>query len=1015
MRNDLHKYYSVDEKSHLEKCIEIAELSNDDSINISQRANTFTRNIKQHHDTIQYFMKQYSLSSNEGILLMCLAEALLRIPDKATIDELISDKVGSANWKKHLGASDSMLVNASTWALMLTGKVLSIGYKDNPLSVITRMVRKSGEPIIRQALTKAMTILGKQFVMERTIEKAVKCSQNDKNWRYSFDMLGEAAYTLKDAESYYTRYMDAIVAIGYHSNPIIAPGISIKLSALHPRYDFTQEKRVMSELLPLVISLCKMAKERKIGLCIDAEEADRLDLSLQIIEKLCDSSDLSGWQGLGFALQAYQKRALYLIDWIVDIAKKSKHKFMIRLVKGAYWDSEIKHAQELGYSDYPVFTTKENTDLSYLACVREILKHPNEIYPCFATHNAHTLSYILECIKGYGDEFEFQRLHGMGESMYEQVNYPCRVYAPVGSHEDLLSYLIRRLLENGANSSFINQVYTDTICNIVKDPVKVVKSRNCMRNSKIPLPGDIFGRMRRNSKGIEISNPLVASELLDKMRLSQKKWIATPIIDGVVSKKNGLAKIYNPACLDEVIGEVSFTTADDALLALNIACNAHANWCNTEVKVRSSYLEKIADLYEENMERLMMILVKESGKVISDAIAEVREAIDFLRYYALQAKKELSCWQDLPGVTGETNKINLCGRGVFLCISPWNFPLAIFTGQIAAALVTGNTVLAKSSEQATVIGFEAVKLMHKAGIPTSVLHFLPGSGEVIGNSLLSDSYIAGVAFTGSTETAHIINRKLAARDSAISPLIAETGGINAMIVDASALTEQVTQHVIASAFYSAGQRCSALRVLFVQEEIADKQIEMIVGAMKELKIGDPFNLSTEIGPIIDEKSLSILQGDTDTLDKEAKLLARMEIPSESKGFFFAPCIYQIDSISQLKHESFGPILHIIRYNKSDLDCIIDDINSTNYGLTFSIQSRIDKNIDYITNKIRAGNIYVNRNQIGAVVESQPFGGFGLSGTGPKAGGPRYLYRFCVEKVITTDVTSSGGNTELLNL
>ena len=1012
---NIHKYYFIDEKSHLENCIENASITNSESLSISKRAYQLVQNMQSIQNSMQAFMKQYSLSSNEGIMLMCLAEALLRIPDKATVDELIKDKIGDSNWRQHIGASDSIFVNASTIALMLTGKVVSGGYGDSPINFLAKLVRKSGEPIIRKALMQAMRILGQQFVMERNINKAIKKAQDHKKWRYSFDMLGEVAYTAKDAERYYQRYAEAIKALGNHADPFNAPGISIKLSALHPRYEFTKVERVMLELFPRVQTLCEMAKEQNIGLCIDAEEADRLDLSLRIIEKLCNSESLLGWNGLGFALQAYQKRAFYLVDWVVQLAKKTKRRLMVRLVKGAYWDVEIKHAQEMGHVDYPVFTCKANTDVSYLACVSKMLQHPQYIYPCFATHNAHTLSYILECVKGYDGDCEFQRLHGMGESLYEKVDYPCRVYAPVGSHEDLLSYLIRRLLENGANSSFINQIHTESISEITKDPIRSVKLNGCARNAKIPLPINIFGNIRKNAKGVEMSNPIVMAELLEKMQKFNKQWVALPIIDGVSSEKNGLAEVHSPADVNSIIGKVSFVTAEDALLALGIAYNAFPEWNNTEVNLRAECLEKIADLYEQNMEKLMMILVKEAGKVLSDAIAEVREAVDFLRYYALQARKELSQWQSMPGVTGETNKISLLGRGVFLCIAPWNFPLAIFTGQIAAALVTGNTVLAKSSEQVSIIGCEAIKLMHEGGIPDAVLQFLPGEGKVIGDALLADKRIAGVSFTGSTATAHIINRQLASRECAIAPLIAETGGINAMIVDASALPEQVTKNVVESAFYSAGQRCSALRVLFLQDEIADKQIDMIVGAMHELEIGDPFKLSTDVGPIIDMQSLSILQEYADELGKEAKLLASLKVPDNLPGIFFPPCIYEINSISQLKNEAFGPILHIVRYKKTDLDKMIDEINATDYGLTFSVQSRINANIEYISNKIRAGNVYVNRNQIGAVVESQPFGGTGLSGTGPKAGGPRYLYRFCTEKVITIDTTASGGNTELLNL
>ncbi len=1013
----IHNNYYINESDHLKKCFEIANFEINRLIEISKHAHKLVKNIKSKKGTVEAFMKQYNLSNNEGIMLMCLAEALLRIPDKQTMNELIQDKIGSANWKRHIGNADSLLVNVSTWALMLTGKVVSSGHENDFIASFGKIVRKSGEPVIRQALIQAVQILGNQFVMASNIKQALLTAQKENQWRYSFDMLGEAAYTAEDAENYYAAYQDAIVKIGKQTSDITnAIGISVKLSALHPRYEFTKPERLMSELYPKIHYLCCMAMERNISLCIDAEEADRLAISLQIIEKLCHSKDLSSWQGLGFAIQAYQKRALSLIDWVQKLAKASFRKLMIRLVKGAYWDFEVKHAQEMGHTDYPVFTSKVNTDVSYLACVKRLFEYSEYIYPCFATHNAHTVSYVLECAKGSDNMFEFQRLHGMGESLYEQINQPCRVYAPVGEYKDLLSYLIRRLLENGANSSFINQIHMVPISEVIKDPLLIVKGNKYMRNEKIPLPENIFGVTRKNSHGLEIDNPIVMEKVAkDIEKASEKKWKSMPIIDGVASDKNGFIESYNPASQSQVIGSVSFSTAEDAMLSLITAHNAFLEWSKVEVEARAKFLEKAADLYEEHQTRLIAILIKESGKVISDAIAEVREAVDFLRYYALQAKKTLSKWQDLPGVTGETNKIGLIGRGAFLCIAPWNFPLAIFTGQIAAALVTGNTVIAKPSEQVSIIGCEAIKLMHEAGIPTSVLQFVPGAGAVIGNALLCDNRIAGVAFTGSNNTAQIINRKLAERDGAISPLIAETGGINAMIVDASALPEQVTQHVITSAFSSAGQRCSALRVLFLQEEIADKQIQMIIGAMEELEIGNPIKLSTDVGPIIDKEALSILQKYTDEMDEKHKLLARLKLPDELEGYFFSPCIYELDSISKLKHEAFGPILHVIRYKKSDLDSVINEINNTGYGLTFSVQSRINKNIEHITKQVRVGNIYVNRNQIGAVVGSQPFGGLGLSGTGPKAGGNRYLYRFCTEQVITVDTTASGGNADLLNL
>lgn len=1014
--HNTHNNYFVDENEQIAKCIKIAELNEIARFNVSNRAYTLIKNIKANQGIIDLFMRQYDLSNQEGVTLMCLAEALLRIPDKTTTNEFIKDKIIPSNWYKHVGKSESFVVNTSTLALMLTRAILSSGYNQDSRSGLAKIIQKSGEPLIREMLTKAMRMLGDHFIMAKDIETAITKSKKNTDLIYSFDMLGESAYTAEDANRYYNQYKLAIIGLGQNkSNSNNIPSLSVKLSALHPRYEFTKKDQMISELLPKIHTLCTMAMSSDINLCIDAEEADRLAISLEIIKRLCNSPELSGWNGLGFAVQAYQKRALSIIDWSVDLAKNTSRKLMLRLVKGAYWDFEIKYAQEMGHVNYPVFTSKAATDVSYLACAKKMLEYAQYIYPCFATHNAHTISYILEYTKNANSDLEFQRLYGMGECLHKNTNYPCRIYAPIGNHTELLPYLIRRLLENCTNGSFNNQLHVLQISDIIKDPILSVKS-STMRNKKIPLPLNIFGNSRLNSKGLELENPLIAEKFLDSMKEFDKLWTATPILDGVSSKKNGTIEIHNPASIQAVVGYVSFSTAEDALLALSLAHEGFSQWQETTTETRATHLEKIANIYEDNMLKLVSILVKETGKVISDAVSEVREAVDFLRYYASQAKKALSTWEDLPGVIGESNKIGFIGRGVFLCISPWNFPLAIFTGQIAAALVTGNTVLAKASEKASIIGFEAVKLMHEAGIPKSVLHLLLGDGAIIGNALLSDQRIAGVAFTGSIDTAHIINRNLAARDCGIAPLIAETGGVNAMIVDASALTEQVTKNVIASAFHSAGQRCSALRVLFLQEEIADKQITMIIGAMQELEIGDPSKLSTDVGPIIDNNALNALKKYIQNMDMDPRftLLERTKISSSLNGHFFAPCLYTINSISQLKKEAFGPILHVVRYKKLDLDHIINEINATGYGLTFSIQSRINSTIKHITSKIKSGNIYVNRNQIGAVVESQPFGGCGLSGTGPKAGGPRYLHRFCTEQVVTVDTTAIGGNIDLLN-
>jgi len=962
---------------------------------------------------------------------MCLAEALLRIPDADTADRLIKDKIGGANWESHFGASESLFVNASTFALMLTGKVVNLDSEKaarNFTGTLGRLIGRSGEPVIRQAVTRGMRILGRQFVMGRNIKEALSRARDDekRGYRYSYDMLGEAARTMADAERYFDSYARAIKAIGKAAagrGPIDAPGISVKLSALHPRYEYAQKGRVMAELVPRLNELAAMAREADIGFCVDSEEADRLDLSLDVIEAVSGDPALKGWNGFGLAIQAYQKRGLPLIDWLADMARRHDRRLMVRLVKGAYWDSEIKWSQELGLADYPVFTRKASTDVSYIACAKRLFANSDAFYPQFATHNAHTLATVIE-LSGGGRDYEFQRLHGMGEELYDQIvgesgmNIPCRIYAPVGGHEDLLAYLVRRLLENGANSSFVNRIVDEdtSIDDIVADPVALTATTTPRPHPGIPRPAGMFGESRRNSAGIDLNDPATLAQLAAAMTEADARDLhAGPVVGGRMDTGNS-RPATNPADRRLAIGHVTDATSFDIEAAIDLAIAAQKSWDEAGAETRAVALKKAADLYETHTAELMAIACREGGKTANDGIAEVREAVDFLRYYAARARADFADPVELPGPTGERNEISLHGRGTFVCISPWNFPLAIFTGQVAAALAAGNSVLAKPAEQTPIMAARAVQLLHEAGIPADVLHLLPGDGASVGAALVGDPRIAGVAFTGGTDTARVINRALARRDGPIIPLIAETGGQNAMIVDSSALPEQVVRDVLTSAFRSAGQRCSALRVLFLQDDIADKTIEMLTGAMRELKVGDPALLSTDIGPVIDDEALVMLRAHAERMDREAKLLSALEPgPDCAHGTFFAPRAYEIGDIAALEREVFGPVLHVVRYAANRLDAVINAINATGYGLTLGVHSRVDSTIRHIVQRAEVGNAYVNRNQIGAVVGVQPFGGEGLSGTGPKAGGPRYLHRFASERVVSTDTTAAGGNASLMSL
>ena len=1043
LRQAITAAWMRDETEHVRELLEQARLPATDQAAAQALAADLVTRVRaraQDQGAIEAFMRQYDLGSEEGVLLMCVAEALLRIPDQDTADKLIRDKLGDADWKKHMGESDSVLVNASTWGLMLTGKLVSLNdlTRHDVRGAFKRLVGRVGEPVIRLAVRQAMRIMGHQFVMGRTIAEALARSRKggNANYRYSFDMLGEGALTSKDAARYLEAYRKAIHAIGKtgpFTDVFAAPSISIKLSALHPRYEHAKRERVMAELAPGILELAQLAKSYGIGFTIDAEEADRLELSLDLIEATFSDPSLDGWEGYGLAVQAYQKRTPYVIDFLADLARRVGRRMPVRLVKGAYWDAEIKRAQVEGHPGYPVFTRKPNTDVSYLANARRMLDQGDALYPMFATHNAQTIAAIR--FIAAGRDYEHQKLHGMGDDLYAEVipadrlGVPCRVYAPVGSHEDLLPYLVRRLLENGANSSFVNRITDENVAidDLVRDPVETVAAFDSIPHPRIPLPVQLFQNQapslstdRKNSMGANLANDNDLRALAEQVNAAFVQagphgWRAAPLVPGAVLSTRALP-VTNPADRRQVVGE--WHAADAAIVekALHNATAAQSGWDRTPAAGRATILEHAASLLEARMPEFIALCVKEAGKTIPDGVAEVREAVDFLRYYAAQARAQFGAPERLPGPTGESNELQLHGRGVFVCISPWNFPLAIFLGQVAAALAAGNSVIAKPAEQTNLIGHAAVKLLHEAGVPEHVVQFVPGDGAVVGAALTRDPRVAGVAFTGSTDTARAINRAMAARDAAIGVLIAETGGQNAFIADSSALPEQLVKDAIGSAFTSAGQRCSAARVLFVQEDIADKVVSMLAGAMDELKVGDPGLLSTDVGPVIDEDALKILQAHAERMDREATLIKRAHADSSvAHGSYFAPGAWELKSLDQLHVEVFGPALHVLRWKGEDLDKVIDAINATGYGLTLGVHSRIDETIERIAARVKVGNVYVNRNQIGAVVGVQPFGGQGLSGTGPKAGGPHYLPRFATEKTVTVNTTAAGGNASLLTL
>jgi RHH-type proline utilization regulon transcriptional repressor/proline dehydrogenase/delta 1-pyrroline-5-carboxylate dehydrogenase len=1031
-----------DENEHVEELLAVARLSPADSSIVERNAAGLVERVRaraQQQGVIEAFMREYDLSSEEGVLLMCVAEALLRIPDQATADKLIRDKLGDADWEAHLGKSESLLVNASSWGLMLTGRMVGLAgeTRGNAIGALRRLIGRAGEPVIRLAVRQAMRIMGHQFVMGRTIAEALVRSRKAESadFRHSFDMLGEGAFTAADAARYLQAYRDAIRAIGAtgpFDDVFAAPSISVKLSALHPRYEHAKRARVHTELTPRVLELAQLAKAQGIGFTIDAEESDRLELSLDVILDAFADPSLAGWNGYGLAVQAYQKRAPFVLDCLIDAARRAGRRMPVRLVKGAYWDSEIKRAQSEGLSGYPVLTRKPNTDVSYLACASRMLAATDALYPMFATHNAHTVAAIHHIARGLrGDwsghghaaPYEYQKLHGMGDDLYREVvgkdrfDVACRVYAPVGSHEDLLPYLVRRLLENGANSSFVNRITDESVSArvLVADPAVVVAGFADKRHPNIPLPRDLYGAERINSMGANLANDKDLRALGERINAASGPWHATPLVPGASTHGTQITTT-SPADRRQMVG--SWLTSDAATVekALVNAVAAQPDWDAMPAAGRAKILDRAADRLEARMPEFIALCVREAGKTIPDGVAEVREAVDFLRYYAQQARTTLAEPIKLPGPTGESNQLALHGRGVFVCISPWNFPLAIFIGQVAAALVTGNAVIAKPAEQTGLIGYAAVKLLHEAGVPEAVLQFLPGDGATVGAALTRDPRVAGVAFTGSTETARAINRALAARDAAIGVLIAETGGQNTLIADSSALPEQLVKDAMTSAFGSAGQRCSAARVLFVQEDIADKVIAMLAGAMDELVVGDPALLSTDVGPVIDVDALKMLSDHADHMDREAKPIKQAKLgEAAAHGTFFAPRAYELQSLDQLTREVFGPVLHVIRYAAGDLDKVIDAVNATGYGLTLGIHSRIDATVERISSRVKAGNCYVNRNMIGAVVGVQPFGGEGLSGTGPKAGGPHYLSRFVTERTLTVNTTAAGGNASLLTL
>jgi len=1038
-RDEIAAAFLADEAELMAKLRVAAAAAAEERPRIAELAGRLVRAARANrheHGGVDAFMHEYGLTSEEGVILMCLAEALLRIPDKDTADALIAEKIGEGQWEKHLGASDSLFVNASTFGLMLTGRLVRLAWDRGagPAGVLKRLVARSGEPFIRQALRQAMKILADNFVLGRTIKEALAraAPYEARGYRFSYDMLGERAKTAADAERYFTRYLTAIAAIGAAKGPaptadmralMSRPSVSVKLSAIHPRFEPGKEARLRRELLPRLVELAVAARRHGLGLTVDAEEQDRLDLTLGLFAAAFCAPALEGWPAFGLAVQAYGKRAIPVLTWLRRLAQHGGKPIAVRLVKGAYWDSEIKWAQERGIADYPVFTRKAHTDVSYLACMRLLLADRTAFFPQFATHNAHTIASVATAAQGRA--VEFQRLHGMGEALYAEVvgeaklGVPCRVYAPVGPHEDLVAYLVRRLLENGANTSFVNRLADEAapIEDIIRDPVASLAPAGAAVVRRLPRPPEIYLPERRNSAGLALSEPSVRGALAKEVAVALERfYAAAPVVGGrLVTGKDAVDLVFSPHDRHHRVGTVRTSDGAAIDLALAGACAAAAAWDRLGGPARAHVLDRAADLFERDRARLMAVMVREAGKTLENALGDVREAVDFLRYYAAQARHLFDAPLRLKGPTGETNLLALRGRGPFACISPWNFPLAIFTGQVAAALAAGNPVLAKPAEQTPITAFLAVELLNEAGVPPGVLNLLPGAGAV-GAALVKDPRVAGVVFTGSNATGWAIQRALADRRGGIVPFIAETGGLNAMIADSSALPEQVIRDVVRSAFDSAGQRCSAARLFFVQEDVAEGMSEMLVGAVEALDLGDPLDYATDVGPVIDTDAMETLNAHKERMRKEASELVNLALPEACRaGTYVTPAVYELDRAGVLTEEVFGPILHVVRFQAGHLDRVVDAINASGYGLTLGVHSRMASVADFVAERARVGNLYVNRNQIGAVVGVQPFGGEGLSGTGPKAGGPNYLSRFATERVRTTDVTATGGNVGLLEL
>lgn len=1034
LRQAMDKLYLADEESCAHKLLESLRLSRADNQKIQRRTENLVTNVRKKGEAaggIEAFLREYNLSTEEGVVLMCLAEALLRIPDDGTVDRLIKDRLTSAHWEEHIGRSQSLFVNASTWGLMLTGRIIKQPENlDDAKSLFKSLVQQSGAPLIRKAIRQGMRIIAHQFVLGRTLDEAI--ARGDKlytpDYSYSFDMLGEAAVTQTDADSYFDAYFNAIERVRELTQRsgkdiFTADSLSVKLSALHPRYAYRQQARLYKELLPRLMELVLHASQAGVGITIDAEEADTLNISLDLFSAIYLDPALKDWEGFGLVVQTYQKRAPAQIEWLKDLARRYNKRIPLRLVKGAYWDTEIKRAQEQGWTDYPVFTRKATTDLSYLVCAQQLLDAMECFYPQFASHNAHTITSIRHMAKGRG-RYEFQRLHGMGESLYtclkEDASFdtPCRLYAPVGSHEELLPYLVRRLLENGANTSFVNRIEDASIPleSITESPVETLIKSTPFRHTAIPRPPDLYAKQRKNSLGLNLDNRDELLQLYQEMGdCLSRSWRALPIINGIPLSDES-KPVSNPADATIAAGEVIVANRHTVEMALTAGVHGTGPWASKSADFRADILTDAATRLEQHRGELVALCISEAGRIATDALAEVREAVDFCRYYAQLLRCEFASEKVFTGPTGEANSMTLHGRGLFVCISPWNFPIAIFTGQLAAALAAGNAVIAKPASQTPLVGMRIVQLFHAAGVPVDTLQYLPGSGSKLGQMLVGDRRVAGVAFTGSTDTARRINQTLAARPGPIIPLIAETGGQNAMIVDSSALPEQAVRDIVHSAFNSAGQRCSALRVLFLQEEIAPRILPMLMGAMDELVMGNPMELATDMGPVIDEPSCEALKAHISSMNKTGRLLHAGKLPDSCRnGSYFAPQLFEIDDLSILTQEVFGPILHVIRYRSNRLDQVIGSIKQTGYGLTLGIHSRVEETIRTIQQQLPVGNTYVNRNMIGAVVGVQPFGGEGLSGTGPKAGGPYTLLRYATERCVTVNTAAVGGNAGLLAL